>query len=219
MEEEAREFTGTEEVEVLHPEMIDRKIRTEILDLLEEAYSQSPLMNYLAGKRIKKVLRTYQEMAFELIMDAGGWITVVRSEGGSIAGIALWLPPNVEISALKAMSFMPVILKSFGFRCFVKALWLFVMIMIAETRAKKEFKRRPKIYLANIAVKVSEQRKGYAGKLFKPIIDLADEKNYVVYLEADGRINTDMVYPKFGFKKLRKIWLDYYFSMIRFPSQ
>jgi GNAT superfamily N-acetyltransferase len=214
----AHAFPATEGIEVFNSETLDEETRSEILDLLEGAYADSLLMIYVTDGRMGKILRTYQEMTLDLILDACGWITAVRSDSGEIAGVAFWLPPDVEFSIMKALSFMPVILKSFGLKCFVMAVWLFIMIEIAANMAKRTFNKRPRIYLADLAVKKSQQRKGYAGKLFEPVIRFADDNGYVLYLEADGEKNARKVYPKFGFVQLRKIWLKYYFSMARYPK-
>ena len=209
-------YPKTGGIEEFDFESLDRETRREILDLLEEAYSESTLMINLSGGRTGKIIRTYQEMTLDLILDSKGWITATRSGSGEIAGIAFWLPPDVDYSTWKALSYMPVILKSFGLKCFLRALWLFILIEIASGKAKKKFEGKKSIYLANIAVGKKFQGRKFARKLLSSVLDYADENGFVVYLEADG-LKNEGIYTHFGFDNLGRIGSCDYFSMLRLP--
>lgn len=189
--------------------------------LSAKAYREppSPLSVFLTDGDLEDALEGYQLMLLRAILKEGGVVYAVRDrkEDDYIA-TAWWLPPGKDLTAKVMAPYLWRFAREFGLKRLYLLVYASIIVLRAFEKARKYF-RKPHAHLMNIVVAEKYRRGGLARRLMQPILEWADREKIVLVLEADGYVNIQRIYPRFGFESWGKIKVDVfpYQLMVRFP--
>ena len=129
-----------------------------------------------------------------------------------LEGVAAWLPSDkIFISDwqyIRSGILIPIIIAG--------RKWLKKMRVYDELCKKKhqEHADFPHLYLYNLAVHPEQQKKGYASKLFNPVLAALDQFELACYLETNER--NIPLYKHFGFQVVDQVFLNEFDSKAYF---
>lgn len=162
-----------------------------------EAFNGYSIYNYFfKGKDYDKKV----QVAIELLIKTTGEHGLLYADSEKVNGFAQWFPPGFSGNSLW------LYIKSGGWKYVFMSDFIGTINRI-DYAENYSFKRKSQltndedIFLYNLAVKPSMQKKGIARKLVNPILDYAKSINRACYCETYDSENVK-IYKHMGFKEL-----------------
>ncbi len=168
-------------------------------EVISQAFINDPLCAYMLPREhsrlntLRKFFRAYANVS---IQNQRGY-----GVGDPLVGIAFWLAPqqedvSINISALKL--FLPLLFTAYPLG------YLRARMIIKQTELmRRKYAAQPHYYLDNLGVLPSEQGKGWAGRLLRPILEQADIDGVMAYTDTVTPRNVPL-YEHFGFQVMEK---------------
>ncbi len=152
-----------------------------------DAYQMYPLFKYFLGdKQNKENLKKL----WKVILKSFDKNAICYSESKDVNGMVIWFASNFNgTSAFKFLTSGGIFLP------FSVGLGTFFRMLKYENHAmdiRKKYTNNTGIYLYNASVKTKAQGKGLLSKLIKPILNLSDEINEIIYLETHDKNNVPL---------------------------
>ncbi|MBO7214041.1 MAG: GNAT family N-acetyltransferase [Clostridia bacterium] len=195
--------------------IVQKKDLERLAEVSADAYEDYPLHNWFSkGKYDKKASKLLMLISLKTMTEDA----IIYADSEDLNGFAVWLP--FGFTGNKALPF----LFSGGFKLILHSGPGIISRLSTYEKysmnLKKEFTDNYDWYLFNISVKKSEQGKGIASKLLRPMLKFCDDEKMVAYLETHKGSNVGF-YNHYGFelKKeecITKTTVTHY-SMVRVP--
>lgn len=174
-------------------EKIDLKDISLVAKIFSKAMCDDPLHEYFfpkPGTREKKIYSLYKYMV------RMNYLNAYRTSE-SFEGVVLWEKPFEHEFKVSFKDF--VIGSSLVYKIGLPSLIRMMKYQKWSERLKKENISDPFWYLSVVIVDPNHQGKGFASKLIKPILTIADDSEHKVYLETQN-VNNVPIYENYGFK-------------------
>ncbi|KAK8892898.1 hypothetical protein M9Y10_030149 [Tritrichomonas musculus] len=178
---------------IMKPDNIDRFISCGV-----EAFSGSTLYNYFFhGKDFHQKVT----LAIESLIKTTGEKGLLYADSEKVNGYAQWFPPGFSGNSLWSY------IHSGGWKYlflsdFFETLHRVDYVENFSFKRKAEITDNQDVFLYNLAVKPSMQRKGIAKKLVRPMLEYASSIGRPCYCETFEPVNIP-IYKHMGFKQLR----------------
>jgi ribosomal protein S18 acetylase RimI-like enzyme len=181
--------------------VVRRFDKARAVDVLFEAFRNDPFFRYMLGvestdARLAKPIHTF-------LLSLGIRYGEAYAPGGTIEGVALWLPPlhasiTAWMSLRSGVSDLVKLLPGNYVRAFQ-----FARKMLAYARYSDKLHRQlvglPHWYLLAIGVGDDYRGRGYASRLIRPMLGRFDRERLPCYLETHNENNIKL-YRHFGFE-------------------
>jgi len=119
-------------------------------------------------------------------------------------GVAIWSHSDSKTPWWAIFSINPLL----PLKCGWRYIWHEIIFYRLAHKIKKQYAPFPHKYLALLAVDPSQQGKGFASQLLKPMLEKLDNQHLPCYLETQNLKNVNM-YQHFGFELVFKTTLPH----------
>ena len=188
----------------------------ELAAIAADAYADYPLHNWFSGGKYDEYI---SEKSMEISLRTMVDDAVIYADSEEMRGFAAWLP--MGFNGNKTMPFLTNGGLGFIFHSGLGVVGRLVKYETYAMKLKKEFTGNVDWYLFNLSVKKSEQGKGIAGKLLRPMLEFCDKENIVSYLETNKESNVSL-YEHFGFELSKSEMIPktpvMHYAMVRSPG-
>jgi GNAT superfamily N-acetyltransferase len=193
--------------------LLSRKMYPRAAEVYAAAMQADPLFVHFYPDPVRRPEQLLALYRYKLA-SSGGKIYSISPAG---EGCAIWIPPGGSAEPLLCLDLLSSLLR---------LLWLTPLAALGKMLRYDRFSRAlhhalipaPHRYLDGIAVSPQQQGKGFAGRLIRPILALADAGGIPCYLETQNLRNVP-IYARFGFDLLREVVLPgtsvRHFAMLR----
>jgi len=167
----------------------------EAAQVIAQAFQADPLITFMLpfeSTRIRTLLKFFRPYGEINIKHGRGY-----GVGQPLQGVAFWESPGGESMSISLRSlgkFLPLLFTMYPIGYFR------ARAVLEKTEAlHKEYASEPHYYLDNLGVLPSAQGRGYASKLLRPILELADAQKVIAYTDTLSPANVPF-YEHFGFE-------------------
>ncbi|MFF2082478.1 GNAT family N-acetyltransferase [Nocardia sp. NPDC058176] len=166
---------------------------TAAANTLAAAFQHDPVMSWILPddhRRAVGLPRFFATMARHVFVPVGGSELALRPDG-TVAGVALWTPPNRrETSPRAELRMMPGLLRALGRRILAGK-------QVAEL-LEEHHPTEPHWYLGMLGTAPDVRGAGYGNALLRSRLDRVDAEGGTAYLESSNPDNVPY-YERFGF--------------------
>lgn len=187
-------------IEICYFPLKERHIE-EATHIYTEAFLSDPFTKYILPDPMTRY--PFLDTLFRAMIIYNVRYGEIYGIGEPIQGIAAWTSPK---PTSKKINFIDYLKCGFGNIIFSRFLFTWVKILQTQHYTKnflEKYVNQPCIILDLIAVNPEVHGKGFASKLIKPILFLAQKQKIPVYLETSNPDNIE-IYEHFGFRLREK---------------
>ena len=177
-----------------------------LVEILDEAFADDPVVNWVCSDA------GYREFVFRAVLPyyLQKGIAQISTDRN---GVALWLPPNVELPGKELIVYLWHHWRQFGFSATMR------MISVFQAMDRAHYKG-PHYYLFTIGVTRAGRGTGIGSRLIRSGLEKADQEGVPAYLENSNEQNRE-VYKHFGFEETGELTINKgptLWTMVRQPS-
>ena len=178
---------------IMKPNNIDRFISCGV-----EAFSRTSIYDYFFhGNDYQKKVN----LAIESLIKTTGEQGLLYADSEKVNGFAQWFPPGFSGNSLWSYIYSGA-WKYFFMSNFFETIHRVDSVENFSFKRKTELTNNQDIFLYNLAVRPSMQRKGIATRLVYPMLEYAHSIKRPCYLETYEPVNIK-IYKNMGFKQLQ----------------